>query len=1006
MVKAAIIKSLMFLVIAAFFHQTAQAQRCATHELHQQNQNQPGFEPVEDFEQWLQLKIAQRKYINQNQGRIEANVLRIPIVVHIIHNGESLGTGMNIADDQILAQIKVLNEDFRRTNPDSNMTLAEFKSVAADTEIEFVLARQDPEGLPTSGIVRVNGGRTQWKWTDQVAMKALSYWPAEEYMNLWVTNLVGENNDDSLLGYAQYPVSTLPGLDTAQEGRLLDGVAMDFQTFGSAILYPAGDYRPKYDRGRTTTHEVGHFLGLRHVWGDISTCDGTDYCSDTPSQLSQYTSCPTSYFSCNSNDMFQNFMDYTPDACMNLFTLDQMNRMRTVLSESPRRASLVTSRALNVPVIANNDAGIFSIEEPTTYQCPGIFNPQLTIKNYGSNILTSTEINIYINQVLTATKQFPLNLFYLESAIVDFDPVNLNSKQSYDFKFEIISANGVGDEKSFNNTDSLSISTPSTALLPLEEGFDNLSQGWTILNPDNQMTWALATAPLATVNNTALKMDYYNYEHLGEVDMVVSPVFDLTTSNSSFLHFDVAYGGTDFDADALLVGVARNCKIDLSSLDTIYYKSGGNLATALAASNFTPSNATQWRTESYLDLSKYLNSSQVQLVFMGKKGTRYSSNLYIDNIVISTVTNEDIALSEVISPGQYACEVNPVPVVQVQNKGTSPLTSFLLKYRLDGTFQDSISFSNLNVLPGDTYTATFPKSLNMSFGDHTLELNISQPNGKSDENPSNNTLAYNFSISDLIITPPYRLNYDSDHSKAWKSLATADDLQWRETQGMLQFPGYNNPKSGGQAWYISPMYDFSDLHQGSLFFDVSYPKPSLGSEELLLLASTDCGKTFPYVLYQKEGNNLATTNYTADFTPLSADDWQREFIILNTFAGEEQMRFAFLINNGSENNLYLDNVEIYLDDDPTPLHIDTKYSTVYPNPTGTGKFHLTFSLPEKENVGFMVTDNMGRKVYQQNAEQVLNQTFEIDLSGEGQGLYLVKITGETFSSVQRVFINH
>ena len=273
------------------------------------------------FENWLKKKIDQRKASPAN-GRTK-EIITIPVVVHIVHNGESIGVGRNIPDAQIQSQIDVLNEDFRRLNADASNTPSVFQPVAADIEIQFAMAQRDPEGLPTNGIVRVNGNREEWLLTDNYDLKTLSNWPTEDYLNMWVTAIGGD-----LLGYAQFPVSDeLGGLEIASSSALTDGIVMDFRAFGSIDKYPPANLSSQYNLGRTTTHEVGHYLGLRHTWGDGG-CNVDDFCNDTPNSSQRHLGLgsPCTFpntSSCGSDDMFQNYMAFTDDVCMNLFTEDQ-----------------------------------------------------------------------------------------------------------------------------------------------------------------------------------------------------------------------------------------------------------------------------------------------------------------------------------------------------------------------------------------------------------------------------------------------------------------------------------------------------------------------------------------------------------------------------------------------------------------------------------------------------------------------------------------------------------
>ncbi|HEV8515599.1 MAG TPA: M43 family zinc metalloprotease, partial [Cyclobacteriaceae bacterium] len=282
--------------------------RCGTVEYEKlRSLRNPNRETTDQFESWVKNKLAKKSQAITSQ-RTESVSYQIPVVVHVVHNGEAVGTGTNISDAQILSQISVLNEDFQRLNADSVNTPAEFASVAGKFPVTFVMAKQDPDGQATSGIVRVKGSQTSWAIEDNYTLKSLSYWPAEDYLNIWVVNLSG-----GLLGYTQLPVSsTLQGLSDSSNDRLTDGVVIDYSTYGKGSSF---NLQSKYDLGRTTTHEVGHFFGLRHVWGDVNSCDpsmSTDYVSDTPIQNSDFNGlCPSSpQTECGVHSMYGNYMNY------------------------------------------------------------------------------------------------------------------------------------------------------------------------------------------------------------------------------------------------------------------------------------------------------------------------------------------------------------------------------------------------------------------------------------------------------------------------------------------------------------------------------------------------------------------------------------------------------------------------------------------------------------------------------------------------------------------------
>lgn len=217
--------------------------------------------------------------------------------------------------------------------------------VGADVEIEFCLAQVDPNGLPTNGIDRVNLGQSSWGESNiENTLKPSTIWDPTQYFNIWVCNFGSDLS--GVLGYAQFPSSSgLSGVSNNAGSADTDGVIIGYEFFGSSNIYPQGNYSYPYDEGRTTTHEIGHALGLLHIWGNNynnNACSYSDYCDDTPASNGPNSSC-SQHYSCTSYDMIENYMDYTNDACMNTFTQNQKERILAVMENSPRRASLKTS---------------------------------------------------------------------------------------------------------------------------------------------------------------------------------------------------------------------------------------------------------------------------------------------------------------------------------------------------------------------------------------------------------------------------------------------------------------------------------------------------------------------------------------------------------------------------------------------------------------------------------------------------------------------------------------
>ena len=259
-------------------------------------------------------------------GNEDRAVVTIPVVFHVVYNTAA----QNLSDAQINAQLAQLNADFARLNSDANQTPSIFTGLAANTEVQFCLAQRDPNGAATTGIVRRQTTATSFSSNDAVKYTSnggSNAWPRDSYLNIWTCNLSG-----GLLGYAQFPGGA----------AATDGVVVLFSSVGS--LAQPGTASP-FHYGRTLTHEVGHWLNLRHIWGD-ATC-GNDQVSDTPVHNTSNGGCPTypHYSTCSGTpiEMTSNYMDYTNDGCMNIFTQGQKTRMQALFGTGGSRVALLNS---------------------------------------------------------------------------------------------------------------------------------------------------------------------------------------------------------------------------------------------------------------------------------------------------------------------------------------------------------------------------------------------------------------------------------------------------------------------------------------------------------------------------------------------------------------------------------------------------------------------------------------------------------------------------------------
>jgi Pregnancy-associated plasma protein-A len=251
--------------------------------------------------------------------RVVAKQITLPVVVHVVYRDE----GEKLSDAQVKSQIDALNRDFRAKNADIGKVPNVWKSLVVDSKINFALAKKDPRGRKTNGITRTHTSVASFGPDDTVKAKktgGVDPWPTDRYLNLWACSL-----GQGLLGYAQFPGGP----------SKTDGVVILNTAFGTS-----GTVKTPFDKGRTATHEVGHFLGLRHIWGDRNDCSGDDFVADTPKARQANMGKPKfPQITCNngpSGDMFVNYMDYVDDAAMFMFTAGQVARMNATLA-GPRK---------------------------------------------------------------------------------------------------------------------------------------------------------------------------------------------------------------------------------------------------------------------------------------------------------------------------------------------------------------------------------------------------------------------------------------------------------------------------------------------------------------------------------------------------------------------------------------------------------------------------------------------------------------------------------------------
>lgn len=412
-------------------------------------------------------QFTQNWITNNPQGNNSRALVTIPVVVHVVYRT----TTENISDAQIQSQMNVLNADFAKLNADWTNTPSVFQSLVANVDVQFCLAQRDPNGNASNGIVRKLTTSTSFSTNDNVKRSAnggSDAWPSSSYLNLWVCNISG-----GILGYAQFPGGS----------AATDGVVVNYNAFGTI-----GTAAAPFNKGRTATHEVGHWLNLYHIWGDDGTgCTGSDNVTDTPNQGDENYGCPSfPTVSCSNGpngDMYMNYMDYTDDACMFMFTNGQKVRMQALFAAGGFRASLLNSLGC-VP------GNITACNSPTGLSASNVTTTGATLT--WSAVSGATSYNVQYKTSAAAT------FTTVSTSATSFTLSGLANNTTYNYQVQTVCSSG---SSSYTTTGSFTTLAVTTTCTDAYESNNSISTAKTI--PVNTAITALI--------GTSTDNDYFKF---------------------------------------------------------------------------------------------------------------------------------------------------------------------------------------------------------------------------------------------------------------------------------------------------------------------------------------------------------------------------------------------------------------------------------------------------------------------------------------------------------------
>ena len=615
----------------------------------------------------------------------------LPVIVHVINNGEAIGSGTNISQAQVQSQLDVLNEDYRKLNPDGALTPAAFQPVRGDAQIQFVAARIDPSGntLAEPGIDRVNRNAKSWTagpYTQayiQATIKPGTSWDPSRYINIWVMDL-GSN----LLGYAQFPDNNanLGGLSASGGAANTDGVVILYSAYGSRVKAPSGTYVSAYDRGRTLTHELGHWLGLRHINGDAA-C-GNDYCNDTPVQQALNSGCPTyPHITCNNaGDMSQNYMDYSNDVCLYLFTIDQVSRMQAVMAaNTPRRTTLATSNvACPNGVAAATAANSGPVCAGGTINLTATGPAGATYAWTGPNGYTSTQQNPTLTNVTAAMSgAYTVTVSVTTGACAGSasTTVVVNSAAPTPVLASTTTAVCPG------TTATLSAANLTAAALPTED-FNGAAAGWTLGNTGTAITaFQYRTAPYS-YSSTYIPTALLNYSLDGTRFVLANSDAGGNGSTTNTTLNSPAFSTVGYNA--LQVSFQQYLNYGPGDAATVEASTDGGTTWTSVASYTSAQGSEVTPVTSTVNLSAYLNQANLRLRW--HYVATYSYVWAIDNVAV-TGTAIPVTYAWTLVSGNGLPAVTNTPTIVV-----SPTQASV--YRLTANYTGSPCTSTATIAVG------------------------------------------------------------------------------------------------------------------------------------------------------------------------------------------------------------------------------------------------------------------------------------------------------------------
>jgi archaellum component FlaF (FlaF/FlaG flagellin family) len=851
------------------------------------------------------------------ENRIQADIV-IPVVVHILNASPS-----QVTNAIVQRQIDTLNFYYGGSpfNQDSLRVYTPFRTTYGRTQIRFCLAQRTPADLPTNGISRTTTSTTFTR-SGAEPFTVVPAWNNQKYLNIWVVTFT-----DQTLGFAYLPGSPNPGA----------GFVCDYRAFGSggAYLYP------DFDQGKTAVHEIGHYFNLNHTFGPGNGTSNPsctdDGCSDTPLTAEAVFGCPTAIPVTNTCSpaapgvMWQNHMDYADDACMLLFTVQQCLRMEIALNNSPDRTPLITSNGCVAPPPApGNDAGISTIITPadgSSLACSSI-SPLVTIKNMGSNTLTSATINVRLDGSLVTTQNWTGNLAQGSTVNITLAPLSIPTDGSYILKIHTTLPNGLVDVDPANDTATSEFTKIAPVDLPVTHNFEDefLPEGWSLSNPDADNTWVWATPGAGGTGTGAAAIDNFsgdgsNIGHIDDINTTVINTSGLLANDSLLVTFDLAHKNYPGQNDGLQVLASDDCG---GTYTVIWEKVGEALATAgSSTAPYSIPVPADWINQRAAIGQNLFGGGEVQFAF--RSISDWGNLVWIDNINVDVKPRKDMQVTAIVRPNLTECAPPFAPSITVKNSGGETVTGFKTGYILNGG-APFIQSHNISLALGASATITFP-NINPPSGNNIIKLFVADPLTASpgpDGTPANDTLTRSFTVPVIVTNVVEGFEGTAFPPANWFRINPNNDTTWRRTTPgkTSNFSAFVNNFEYATNVYLfdylqAPPVNTAGADSLIITFDVAhkvyvYQDGSTSVDNLSVLIARNCATTFSTV-YSKTGEDLATAGSagTDAYVNPAQSDWRRERVAINLITTPaNNVIVQFRNADAYGNNIYIDNINI------------------------------------------------------------------------------------------------